>query len=64
LASSCYNYMFSGCSSLTQAFFPNLEKETVASEVVEGQGAFSGAADNIETTCKDGTFTTNSKNIS
>jgi hypothetical protein len=52
--------MLAGCTSLTQASFPNLEKETVAAEVVENQMTFYIAADNIETTCKDGILIINS----
>lgn len=54
LASFCYGNMFSNCTSLNQVFLPNLEKETVAAEIVELQGTFSSAANNIEVTCKDG----------
>lgn len=56
----CYSGMFYGCTSLTQASFPNLEKETVATEVVEYAGAFIDAASDIETTCKDGILIINS----
>jgi hypothetical protein len=60
LADYCCYYMFSGCTSLTQASFPNLEKDTVATEVVENQYAFYNAAYDIETTCKDGILIINS----
>lgn len=52
--------MFYYCSSLTQVSFPNLEKETVATEVVENQYAFYDAAFNIEAACKDGILIINS----
>jgi hypothetical protein len=54
LADYCYACIFYGCISLTKASFPNLERETVATEVVENQMAFYYAANNIETICKDG----------
>jgi hypothetical protein len=55
--------MFANCTSLTQASFPNLEKDTVATEVVENQSAFSDAAPDIETTCKDGILIVNSTTV-
>jgi hypothetical protein len=60
LVGKCYSYMFYGCTTLTGASFPNLEKDTVATEVVERQSAFCDAAPDIETTCKDGTLIINS----
>ena len=63
LANGCYNQMFQGCYSLTQASFPNLEKETVATEVVESQSTFVNAASDIETTCKDGILIINSTSV-
>jgi hypothetical protein len=60
LSIGCYNYMFMSCTSLTQASFPNIEKEMVTSEVVEGQHTFNNAANDIETTCKDGILIINS----
>jgi hypothetical protein len=52
--------MFSYCGYLTQISFPNLEKETVATEVVESQSTFGMAASDIEATCKDGILIINS----
>jgi hypothetical protein len=46
--------MFENCTSLKYASFPNLDKETVINSVVNRNGAFDGAANNIEVTCKDG----------
>jgi hypothetical protein len=63
LASNCYHYMFVYCDSLTQASFPNLEKDTVATEVVENQLAFYNAASDIEATCKDGILIINSTTV-
>jgi hypothetical protein len=63
LADECYYYMFDGCTSLTQASFPNLEKETVATEIVESQSTFVNAASDIETTCKDGILIINSTDV-
>ena len=60
LANDCYYSMFKNCTSLTQASFPNLEKETVTNEVVAYQYAFNNAANDIETTCKDGILVINS----
>lgn len=60
LAESCYVTMFENCTSMTQASFPNLEKEIVANEVVINNAAFYGAANDIETTCKDGILVINS----
>ena len=60
LAERCYYNMFWRCTALTQASFPNLEKETVATEVVESQDTFYDAATDIETTCKDGILIINS----
>ena len=55
--------MFYGCTSLTKASFPNLEKEIVTTEVVRDQHTFDGAANNIETTCKDGILIINSTEV-
>ena len=63
LANRCYYSMFGGCVSLTQASFPNLEKETVTTEVVESQNTFFYAASDIETTCKDGILIINSTSV-
>jgi hypothetical protein len=63
LAESCYYRMFANCSSLTKASFPNLEKDTVATEVVENHEAFFDAAYDIETTCKDGILIVNSTTV-
>ena len=63
LASGCYYHMFGKCTSLTQASFPNLEKETVTTDVVQGNSAFFNAANNIETTCKDGILVINSTSV-
>ena len=63
LADSCYFAMFYNCSSLTQASFPNLEKETVTTKVVESQHTFVYAASDIETTCKDGILIINSTSV-
>ena len=63
LADYCYYYMFYSCTSLTQASFPNLEKETVATDVVQNNSAFLDAAHNIETTCKDGILVINSTSV-
>ena len=63
LADICYFCMFTGCTSLTQASFPNLEKETVTADVVQGNRAFYEAANNIETTCKDGILIINSTSV-
>ena len=63
LANRCYYSMFGGCVSLTQASFPNLEKETVTTKVVESQSTFVNAASNIETTCKDGIIIINSTSV-
>jgi hypothetical protein len=59
LADECYDFMFYGCTALTSASFPNLEKDTVATEVVENHAFFEAAYD-IETTCKDGILIINS----
>ena len=63
LAENCYGSMFQYCTALTQASFPNLEKDTVATEVVENQYAFYDATPDIETTCKDGTLIINSTTV-
>ena len=63
LADSCYILMFYGCTSLTQASFPNLEKEAVTADVVQNNSAFYDAANNIETTCKDGILVINSTSV-
>ena len=63
LANNCYNGMFDRCVSLTQASFPNLEKETVTTKVVKSQRTFANAASNIETTCKDGILIINSTSV-
>ena len=63
LPQDCYRYMFSYCTSLTQASFPNLERETVTTDVVRGDNAFYSAANNIETTCKDGILVINSTSV-
>ena len=63
LVNDCYYYMFSGCISLTQASFPNLERETVTADIVQGNSAFLDAANNIETTCKDGILVINSTSV-
>ena len=63
LAGDCYAHMFFRCTSLTQASFPNLERETVATDVVQGNCAFYEAANNIETTCKDGILVINSTSV-
>ena len=63
LAIDCYLCMFMGCSSLTQASFPNLEKERVTTDVVQNNNAFYAAANNIETTCKDGILVINSTSV-
>ena len=60
LAEDCYGSIFRDCKSLTQASFPNLGKDTVSTEVVINQYAFAGAANDIETTCLDGTLVINS----
>ena len=48
------HYMFSWCTSLTNAYFPNLDSDTVINKVVGNQLAFSNAADNIKTQCSNG----------
>ena len=63
LAGSCYYNMFRDCTSLTQASFPNLGKETVTTDVVQNNSAFYEAANNIETTCKDGILVINSTSV-
>ena len=63
LADQCYNIMFYGCTSLTQASFPNLERDKVTRDVVQGNRAFFKAANNIETTCKDGILVINSTSV-
>ena len=63
LASGCYFSMFRDCTSLTQASFQNLERETVTTDVVQGNRAFFKAANNIETTCKDGILVINSTSV-
>ena len=63
LAGSCYYNMFSKCTSLTQASFPNLERDKVTRDVVQGNRAFFKAANNIETTCKDGILVINSTSV-
>ena len=63
LANNCYYYMFYDCTSLTQASFPNLEKERVTAAVVQDNNAFYEAANNIETTCKDGILVINSTSV-
>ena len=63
LANSCYSRMFSDCTSLTQASFPNLERDKVTRDVVQGNSAFYNAANNIETTCKDGILVINSTSV-
>jgi hypothetical protein len=52
--------MFSGCTFLAQVSFPNLEKEIVATDIVENQYTFTDAASGIEATCKDGILVINS----
>lgn len=63
LAEECYYSMFSDCTSLETASFPNLAKETVATDIVEGQSAFMDAASDIEATCKDGILVINSTSV-
>ena len=63
LASGCYSTMFRDCTSLTQASFPNLERDKVTRDVVQGNSAFYSAANNIETTCKDGILIINSTSV-
>ena len=63
LADYCYSNMFNGCTSLAQASFPNLEKERVTTDVVQNNNAFYNAANNIETTCKDGILVINSTSV-
>ena len=63
LANYCYYQMFCNCISLSQASFSNLERETVTTDVVKGNRAFDGAANNIETTCKDGILVINSTSV-
>ena len=63
LADGCYYGMFYACTSLTQASFPNLERETVTTKVVQDDNAFYAAANNIETTCKDGILVINSTSV-
>ena len=63
LADNCYYYMFNTCTSLTQASFPNLEKEIVTADIVKHNSAFYKAANNIETTCKDGILVINSTSV-
>jgi hypothetical protein len=60
LADYCYVGMFSGCTFLAQVSFPNLEKEIVATDIVENQYTFTDAASGIEATCKDGILVINS----
>ena len=63
LAEDCYYNMFTKCTSLTNAYFPNLDSNTVIDEVVGNQEAFYGAADNIETQCSDKTIIINSTSV-
>jgi hypothetical protein len=52
--------MFYGCTALTQASFPNLNKEIVLITVVGNNSAFINAGTDIEATCKDGILVINS----
>jgi hypothetical protein len=63
LAEDCYYNMFKKCTSLTNAYFPNLDSNTVIANIVEKQYAFSNAADDIETQCSDKTIIINSTSV-
>jgi hypothetical protein len=63
LATMCYYQMFSRCKFLTNAYFPNLNSDTVIDEVVGEQDAFYNAANNIETQCSDTTIVINSTSV-